>query len=254
MISFEQYRDVTILHMGDDKRIVISCDSVGGVGEKSEDRVNAPPEIVGYYGARVALMEMLALKAKPLALINTLSVEMDGYGERIIKGIRKAVSELPEGIVLPVTGSSEENFPMVQTAFGITVIGTLNELHTLPPEREGGEILCLAGLPKVGEEVLSDRGEILTMKDFYHLINHSAVVDTVPVGSKGIAHEIKVLEKSYGKIPVVKPPGLDFSKSGGPSTSALILAKEEGIEELKRRVTAPIRILSPGFKNKNGRK
>ena len=105
MIRFEKFRDVTLLHMGSEETLVISCDSIGGVGEKKADRVQAPPEVVGYCGARVALMEVIALRAKPLALINTLSVEMKNYGERILKGIERCTRELPENVVMPVTGS-----------------------------------------------------------------------------------------------------------------------------------------------------
>ena len=248
MISFQQYRDVTLLHMGNGQRLVISCDSVGGIGEKAEDHVKAPPEIVGYYGARVALMEVLALKAKPLALINTLSVEMEGYGERILEGVRKAVSELPEDVVMPVTGSSEENFPMVQTALGITVIGALDESIHLPAKsecrKEGKVVLCLAGLPKVGEEVLSDQGEILSMRDLDHLKNHPSVVDILPVGSKGVSHEIKIMEETYGEFHLTNPSGVNLLKSGGPSTSAIILVKEESVLELIEQINAPVNRLT----------
>lgn len=240
MISLKQYRDVTILHMGEGSSLVISCDSIGGIGEKKEDRVKAPPEIVGYYGARVALMEVIALGSTPLALINTLSVEMEGYGERILKGIRRAVSELPEEVVIPVTGSSEENFPMVQTALGITVIGNLEKNRVLPPITDGTEALYLVGLPKVGEEVLKDQGEILSMEDLYHLKNHPGIRDILPIGSKGIAHELKVLGISAEKVDQNKHPALDFYKSGGPSTSALVLMKKEGFKELENIIKAPI--------------
>lgn len=240
MIRFEQFRDVTLLHMESGETLVISCDSVGGVGEKTEDRVQAPPEVVGYYGARVALMELIALGAKPLALINTLSVEMKNYGERILKGIEQSVSELPENIIIPVTGSSEENFPMMQTAFGVTVIGALEKGRSLPPKTDGKERLYLVGLPKVGDQVLKDRGEILSMEDLHQMRNHRDVVDILPVGSKGIAYELQILGAAGAKVDMDKQRGIDFNQSGGPSTSALVLIKNEGIEELRRNIKAPI--------------
>ena len=240
MIRFEQFRDVTLLHMGNGDTLVISCDSIGGIGEKKEDRVQAPPEVVGYYGARVALMEVIALRAKPLALINTLSVEMKNYGERILKGIEQGVSELPEDVIMPVTGSSEENFPMVQTALGITVIGVLEKGTTLPPKTNGTESLYLVGLPKVGAQVLEDEGEILSMEDLYRLRNHRNVVDILPIGSKGIAYELKVLGHGGDKVDPEEHREIDFYQSGGPSTSALVLMEDEGIQELKSIIKAPI--------------
>lgn len=240
MIHFEQFRDVTLLHMENEETLVISCDSIGGIGEKKEDRVQAPPEVVGYYGARVALMEVIALRAKPLALINTLSVEMENYGERILAGIEKAVRELPRDVVMPVTGSSEENFPMVQTALGVTVIGTLEKKADLPPKTDGGESLFLVGLPKVGEGVLADEGEVLSMEDLYHLINHRGVKDILPIGSKGIAHELEVLGEEGGKVDRETHREIDFFQSGGPSTSALVLMKETGVKELRSILKAPI--------------
>lgn len=240
MIRFEQFRDVTLLHMENGETLVISCDSIGGIGEKKEDRVQAPPEVVGYYGARVALMEVIALRAKPLTLINTLSVEMKNYGERILKGIEQGVSELPEDVIMPVTGSSEENFPMVQTALGITVIGALEKGTTLPPKTKGTESLYLVGLPMVGSQVLEDEGEILSMEDLYQLRNHRDVVDIIPVGSKGIAYELKVLGDAGDKVDPEKHREIDFYQSGGPSTSALVLTKDEGIQELRSKIKAPI--------------
>ncbi len=240
MIHFEQFRDVTLLHMENEETLVISCDSIGGIGEKKEDRVQAPPEVVGYYGARVALMEVIALKAKPLALINTLSVEMENYGERILKGIEKAVAELPEDVIMPVTGSSEENFPMVQTALGITVLAAMEKGTILPPKTDGTESLYLVGLPKAGSSVLADQGEILSMEDLYHLKNQRNVKDILPVGSKGIAYELKVLGEAGRKVDRDKHSELDFYQSGGPSTSALVLMNEEGINELRSIIKAPI--------------
>lgn len=64
-------RDISLIPRGE-QYLAIACDSCGGVGSKEMDLVPASPQIVGYYTARVALMEVLSIGALPMALINTL--------------------------------------------------------------------------------------------------------------------------------------------------------------------------------------
>ena len=57
------------------------------------DFIKVDEEIVGYLTAKLCLVETLAFRAKPTVLINTLCVEMNGRGKRIINGIEKAIKE-----------------------------------------------------------------------------------------------------------------------------------------------------------------
>lgn len=103
--------------------MVIGCDSAGGIGPKPLDRVKVDGYTLGRFTARVALMEVLSTGAKPICLVDTLSVEPDPLGLEIIKGVKDEAKEAGLDPTLAVTGSSEKNIPVEQTGIGVTVIG-----------------------------------------------------------------------------------------------------------------------------------
>ncbi|WP_129409246.1 AIR synthase related protein [Marinitoga lauensis] len=119
---------MTIINVCDNKELAIACDSSGGIGNKQMDIIKVPPDIVGYFTAHVALAEIISYGAFPIAVIDTLSVELNDTGKEIIKGIKKALEQLGINENKIITGSTEENFPVVQTGMGITVIGEKRNL------------------------------------------------------------------------------------------------------------------------------
>lgn len=240
-----QYRDLTIIDITDTKRMVIACDSSGGIGNKPHDLVQVEPEIVGFYGAHVPLMELLATGAQPVTLINNLCVEMDTTGERIIKGIRRCLEPLKLNDDLIVTGSTEENVPVTQTGIGVTAIGLIDvdkwRLKTIKP----GDIMVLLGLPLVGHEVTRDKGRSsMSMDIMLKLVKQTYIKDILPVGSKGILHEMKVMASTNSlDYSLLNEASLDLYRSGGPSTSVIISIEKDRLEDLKDLVDIPINIL-----------
>ena len=80
-------RDLSIIAIGEEKVLVIACDCAGGIGPKAGDAIKVSAEIIGRFTARVALMEVLAIGAEPISLVNTLSVEYNPTGKGIIEGM-----------------------------------------------------------------------------------------------------------------------------------------------------------------------
>ncbi len=235
-------RDITLLPVSPEKVLVIACDSCGGVGQKPADLVQVPPEITGYYTCRVAVMEILAVGATIRLVIDTLAVEWETTGKRIMAGIHQCLEEagLEKGVAL--NGSTEENFPMTQTAMGITVIGEVGTASLLSGVSEEGDWLVMIGLPKVGHEIVQPVDEeVVSLKAFMTLRKHAGVKDIIPVGSRGIAHETQLLANVNGlQVEWHQPLSVDINKSAGPATCAVATMTRDAYETLAEKLTCPV--------------
>ena len=87
-VFIKTLRDVLIFEFDRGRLIVVGCDSAGGVGPKPLDKVKVDGYTLGRFTARVALTEVLCTGAKPICLVNTLSVEPKPTGDQIVKGIK----------------------------------------------------------------------------------------------------------------------------------------------------------------------
>ncbi|MDI6604264.1 MAG: AIR synthase related protein [Thermoanaerobacteraceae bacterium] len=220
----ERYRDVIIIYE-DKNAYVVSCDSTGSIGNKPNDRIKVDEEIVGRSSVRVALSEALSVGAKPVIISDTLSNEMSPTGEKIIKGIKDELDENGFFNVL-LTGSTEENFETSMTAVGITVVAKAKKEDLKIKKVLSGMDIALMGYPRVGLEVLTS-DDVLTLKDYMSICDCCEIVEAVPVGSKGIKYELKVLEEITGlKVKNQYQESLDVYKSGGPSTCCIVVYKK----------------------------
>ncbi|SFI39687.1 hypothetical protein SAMN05192551_1176 [Tindallia magadiensis] len=232
-------RDVTMIPLSEEEYLLVSCDSCGGVGDKEKDLVRVPPEITGYYTSRVAIMEMLTLGGTPTVIIDTLSVEWEPTGKKIYDGIHRFLEEA--GLEMTtLNGSTEENFPMVQTAMGITVIGRAAKDRLRLDRSQPGNELWLLGVPKVGNEILQPFDpEIASVKSVQQLLEQPEVKDMIPVGSKGIKHEAGLLaDNANVKIRWEKGLDIPLEKSGGPSTCVVLSLEARAATRLERLVSA----------------
>ncbi len=235
-------RDITLLSVSPEKALVIACDSCGGVGQKSADLVQVPPEITGYYTCRVAIMEVLAVGAGIRLVIDTLSVEWEPTGRRIMGGIEKCLEEAGLEKAVAINGSTEENFPMTQTAMGITVIGEVGSEALLSGVSEEGDWVVTIGLPKVGHEIVHPVDEeVLSLTNFLVLRDQAGVKDIIPVGSRGIAHEAQLLAALNGlQVAWHQSLSVDPDKSGGPATCAVAAMTQGAYEILSEKLTCPL--------------
>ncbi|HJV46171.1 MAG TPA: hypothetical protein VJ824_10665 [Bacillota bacterium] len=238
MLNISKLRDLTIMEYNN-KKLVIACDSCGGIGPKSMDCVSVSAYILGRFLARTALMELLSIGATPLAIIDPLSVEMKPTGEEIICGIRDEAGEIGFNTSAGLNGSTEDNIRTVQTGAGIVVIGEADDLKA---SSSPNDLLVCIGYPKVGPEVNIEDEEICTPSTVKTLLEVYEVREIVPVGSKGIRYEIEALLERNQLAVHYNQTDLPMTKSAGPSTCILVSLADSGLPKLQS-IKQPIQII-----------
>lgn len=230
----ETKRDISIVNIGGGRSLVIACDVSGGIGPKTGDKIKVNGKKVGLYTSRVALMEVLAVGAEPISVIDTLSVEYDPTGKEIIKGIQQALeeSDLDKSII---NGSTEDNIKTQQTGVGITVVGIIENEDLKINCTDKGNILAAVGLPLVGEEVLNCPDMRADIFDLQNLSEKKYVKEMMAVGSKGIKYEAELMaEMSDLKLKYNSGLKLDLKKSAGPATVILVSLAKENLLNLRK--------------------
>ena len=204
-------RDIIVIPMSNGQKTVIATDCTGACGQKALDVVSVSTELLAYYTARVAFMEVLSVRATPVAY-TVSNFFKDGY-EDIHLGIGKLLCELNISELKNIT-STETNFDMIQSAVGISVFGTMQS--DIDDNADGLCFACI-GSPLVGNEVVLNPDRILQMNTFLNLIIDDKAKKLLPVGSKGIVYKLK---KVFGVDAIAAD--VDLLKSAGPSTCLLI--------------------------------
>ncbi|WP_050181794.1 hypothetical protein [Domibacillus robiginosus] len=203
--------------------LVIAADNSGAIGQKEQDAVEAPYEVVGYFSARVALMECIAAGGEPFAAV-LHNFSGDTAWTPLQEGVQRAAAEL--GCKLEVTGSTESNFSMLQSAAGMVIIGR----HVRDTDRvEGSRVQYgIVGKPLVGSEVLEYPKDVASLSVFHKVVKMEGVRAVLPVGSKGISYELRQLSGKEGCCE------LDMEKSAGPSTCFLVAFEEKAAQRIER--------------------
>jgi len=233
-------RDINIIPLSNEQFLIIGCDSAGGIGPKPLDKVKVSGYIIGKFTARVALMEVLSVGAQPIAIIDTLSVEMKPTGIDIVKGIIREVEDAGLDPDLVLTGSYEKNVPTEQTGLGVVVIGITAKKDLKIGSSKPGDVVVAIGVPKVGVEVVEitqsgkEREVLADLKDVKTLLSLDFINEILPVGSQGIAKEIETITKPLNLVfSFKKGLKIDLEKSAGPSTVILATLSREKVEKLK---------------------
>jgi selenophosphate synthetase-related protein len=224
--------------------LVVSCDSAGGIGSKPFDNVRASARLVGKMTARVALMELLATGADPIAITGTFASEPRPTGDLVLGGVMEEVrnARLPS---VKILCSSEKNVKVNQTAIGVTSIGLLSSsAMKIGRCREGDEIIAV-GEPYVGQEVVAAEKtrRVADTLDVIHFRGNPLVHELIPVGSKGILYEARAMARdSELSFEPFDSLDIDLEKSAGPAT-VLVSALRKGsfVKVEKGRVSKPIR-------------
>lgn len=200
---------------------VLTTDNSAGIGEKEHDIVQVDDEVVAYFAARVALMEQWASESHPMSIVVHNFSGNQSWG-KYMSGIEKVFQELELPSPL-VTGSTESNMEMLQSAIAVTMIGEKRVSTTTT----GEFVWFIYGKPCVGEEVLTEAETIADLKKVWDAMKSGLVLRVWPVGSAGIAEECQRLglcgELEYW----------DVLKSAGPATSVLLGIVIDRIEEAK---------------------
>jgi hypothetical protein len=216
-------RDVLHIPFNSEESVVIASDNSGAIGLKKEDAVRVPYEMVSYYSFRVAAMECIAAGGDPFAITLQNFCGEDAW-QALIDGIRKGLAELElDGV--SITGSTESNFSLNQSAIGITVLGKTREKLCEPMYSEQTR-LAVIGVPLVGNELVEREEEVVPLSLFKQICALPDVF-TIPVGSKGILSELNglFLNKVFTEPEI--HTSLNLLKSSGPST-CFIAAYPEG--------------------------
>ena len=230
----ETKRDISIVDIVSNRSLVIACDVSGGIGPKIRDKIEVSGEMVGHYTTRVALMEVLAVGAKPISVIDTLSVEYNPTGKDIIKGIEKALEESNFDKKM-INGSTEDNIETYETGVGITVIGIIEDEQIKINCTKKGDVLVSIGLPLVGKEVLECPKMKADIFDLQKLKEKKYINEIMVVGSKGIKYEAELMaEMSDLKVNYRQGLNLDIEKSAGPATVMLVSLAKEDLLELRK--------------------
>ncbi len=225
-------RDGTMITL-DNEYLVITSDNSGGIGEKEHDIVNVPYDVLSYFAFRVAIMENIAHGATPLSVV--LHNFCGGAKwEELLGGIERGKRELGMNN-LTITGSSETNMVLLQSALGVVVIGRKQRNELQEVSLSDGIRFAVIGKPLVGDEVVNESNTIAPLDLFQWVSEQEGVRAVLPVGSKGILYELNELlaeeEVTAEKIQVE----LDVHKSSGPSTSFIVSYDEEVEEKLRER-------------------
>lgn len=223
-LPLKSYRDIRLFQLTNDDVLIIACDSLGGIGPKPLDKVSVNGYTVGKFTARVALMEVLSVGAKPLCIVDNLCVELEPTGLEILEGVRSEAIEAGLDPVLAVTGSAEKNFEVMQTGIGVTVVGLCKKGSLRIGVSQPGDAVVAIGTPCLGEEVVpaEQQDRICKISDLLKLLSLDGVHEIIPVGSEGIQHELKVLTKCSGlNFKASRVSEAFLAKSAGPATVVL---------------------------------
>lgn len=234
------FRDLTLIELNSKEVLVLACDSLGGIGPKLNDQLKVPGEVVGIFTARVALMEVIASGAQPVALVNTLSVERNPTGAEIIQGIKKEIRNAGLETEIIINGSTEENMQTTQTGLGVTVIGKAAKNQLRLGVSEPGDLIVCLGTPKVGAEVLDGTANI-DVQFLKRIMEIPEIKEVLPVGSQGIKSEAEQLAQgAQAKLKLITKQEIDLEKSAGPATCILVTLLEKNLLELRAKVDLPL--------------
>ncbi len=222
-------RDLLIIDLPR-KKLVISSDSCASIGNRPRDIIKVDPYIVGRFSARVVLFEVMCVGAKPIAIVNNVSIDTSS-AKRLIEGIKDEAE-------VEVFGSTEDNFPTDFTFLSIFCLGLADDLRIGKSRK--GDLVIAVGYPCVGEEVIKNEHNIPDKNTVRYLLN-ADIHDIIPTGSKGVLHEIRVLEAETNLKFKMYNENFPYEKSCGPSTVIVFTVEEDKLQNIK--INKPLTIL-----------
>lgn len=206
-----------------DEDFVVTTDNSGGIGEKTRDIVSVSDRLTAFYAARVTLLEQWSVNAEPTAiLIHNFSG--NASWNKYVQGVKDLFDEA--GVSCPpISGSTETNMELDQSAIAVTIIGKRKQEGT-----DAGQWFTY-GSPLVGEELMKSAHEVACIQRLRQALDAQMVSRIWPVGSKGILHEVRqVLDDDSLAV----ESELDLLKSAGPSTVVLVQIPSSELGEAKK--------------------
>lgn len=201
----------------------MGMDNSAGIGEKPQDVIHAPNELVAYMAARVALLELWCTGAEPHSILLT-----NFTGELVWKDYEKGIQQVFDEIetpLPPLAGSTESNIETLQSGLAVQLIGRIT--HDIDACGDW----YLIGTPLVGSAVLDRADEVVSLGELQKALKSGVISYVHPCGSGGVAKE---LERLGIAVTVEVPEG-----SAGPSTCVLVRSSLEEVE-LRKKFTASV--------------
>lgn len=212
-------RDIAVVQLSKEEELVIASDNSGAIGKKRLDDVSVSYKTVSYYSFRVALMECIAAGASPFSVV-IQNFNGDEAWKDLVAGVEQAMKEI-ELDHLSITGSTETNFELVQSAVGLTVLGKRGKTTQTDSLSYSNQVkVATIGKPLVGDEVNQHEEEIAPLDLFQWFCRHESVSAVLPVGSKGILYELGQL---FANQSLSYTSELDMQRSSGPSTCFIVV-------------------------------
>lgn len=227
-------RNTISIPLNHEESLIIASDNSGGIGMKENDHVQVSYETVAYFSFRVAAMECIAAGGHPSSVV-LHNFCGDGVWSELVNGIQKGLAELKLKDVL-ITGSTESNFQLQQSAVGLVVVGKKHLAKKSEKVFSDNLKFAVIGSPLVGNEVIDQADRVVPLMIFQEVSMLEEIM-VWPVGSKGILTEFNQMfpNKEFTKDMLVTQ--LDVLKSSGPST-CFIIAFESTQEEAIREAAA----------------
>lgn len=203
----------------EEHELIVACDSLGGIGPKAGDALSVPLDVSARFTARVALSEVLAADADPIALSVTVSIEPFPWLEAVQQGILRELESIGKTHI-PLLFSSEKNVPTYATGLGVTAIGK-RPRGKKPQEPQEGFLYAL-GIPSCGMDVLKNSDHIADLRDILWIREHFPEAPILPVGSQGIFREaLNFLRGTSLVLHLTREPSFSLYHSCGPATVLL---------------------------------
>lgn len=216
-----QYRDLTLLEGGSGQVWLVACDSVASIGEKVHDYLAVPVEMTAQSMVRVALMEVLSLRAQPQVLVYLSNNEWEPTTRQALAAMRKELAKAGYQD-LSINGSCEDNMVTTMTAMGVTLLANGHQGSLLKNQVKPGDCAFLVGQPLLGQEV-ADGWETLPSYQDLALILSLSVHEVVPIGSKGAYQEALQVGQTNGLEFRLTSRSKVIDQSAGPATALLVV-------------------------------
>jgi hypothetical protein len=205
--------------------------------------VHVGADVLGRFTVRVAMMETIAIGARPKCISLTIPIQRGKTSSDIVAGVLREVSLL--GYAVPVIESTENNFRVYQTGLGVTVIGIVKKAALRLGTAQRGDVVLSIGSPFVGTRVISaeKEGLIADLCDVIYLAGLPYVHEIIPVGSRGIRHETATLAKDSNLKFTGASLSIDSRQSAGPGTVILCCAPADRIGHIAKHIRKPLKVV-----------
>jgi hypothetical protein len=227
-------RDIITIPLNNEDSLIIASDNSGGIGMKAADHVQVSYETLAYYSFRVAAMECIAAGGVPVSVV-LHNFCGDSTWSELVNGIQQGLVELNLEDV-PITGSTESNFRLQQSAVGLVVLGKRSLSKKSEKTFSNDLKFAVIGSPLVGNEVIIHADQVVPLSIFREVSKLKEIM-VWPVGSKGILYEFNQMFTNKEFTKEMLSTNLDVVKSSGPAT-CFIIAFEQNQEEALKKIAA----------------